>query len=210
MDENLPEYFLKPTFFMDSDNDIIKKFVDENTEESMSLKEKSVALFYSVRDKVFYSPYNIDFTKNGMKASTIITKGLGYCVAKSVALCAVLKCAGIPSRLRLADVKNHLTPENLKEVIGTDMFYYHGYSELFLNGKWIKATPTFNKELCKEFGLKSLEFDGENDCRLHEFDTKGRKHMTYIKDYGYFEELPFDEIKTKSLKLYKGLFTKTD
>lgn len=202
-----PEFYLKPSFFMDSESMIVKDFVLENTEEEMSKKEKSISLFYAVRDEIFYSPYNIDYSHSGMKASSIITKKTGYCVAKAVALAACLKAAQIPARLGLADVKNHLTTKRLMEVMGSDIFYYHGYTELYLNEKWIKVTPTFNKELCDKFRVKPMEFDGENDSLFHEFDKEGRKHMAYLKDYGHYDELPFDEIKRKTLKVYKNLFT---
>lgn len=210
MEEKNPEYYLEPTFFMDSDHFQVKDFAAKNTKENMSLKEKAKALFYAVRDQIYYSPYDIDFTRNGMKASSIIERKKGYCVAKAVALCGALKAVNIPARLGLADVKNHLTTKRLKEIMGTDTFYYHGYTELYLNGRWIKATPTFNRELCEKFKVKPLDFDGENDSLFHEFDESGRKHMSYIKDFGYFDELPFEEILRRSLDVYKNLFTKLD
>lgn len=210
MTEKNPEFYIEPTFFIDSGHSVVKDFVKKNTSEEMDKKEKAVALFYAVRDQIFYSPYDIDFTQKGMKASSIIERKKGYCVAKAVALCGALRAAGIPSRLGLADVKNHLTTKRLREIMGTDTFYYHGYTEIYLDGKWIKATPTFNSELCEKFRVKPLDFDGENDSLFHEFDEQGRKHMSYIKDFGHYDELPFDEILRRSLDVYKNLFTKLD
>ncbi|MGM0417281.1 MAG: transglutaminase-like domain-containing protein [Thermodesulfobacteriota bacterium] len=210
MTEKDLQFYLEPTFFMDSDSEIVKNFAQKHTSEDMTLKQKAVSLFYAVRDEIFYSPYDIDFTRQGMKASSIIERKKGYCVAKAVALCAALKAVGIPARPGLADVKNHLTTKRLKEVMGTDTFYYHGYTELYLNNKWIKVTPTFNKELCDKFRVKPLDFDGENDSLFHEYDEKGRKHMSYLKDFGHFDELPYEEIKRRSLDVYKNLFTKVD
>lgn len=208
MAEKTYEFYLEPSFFIDSEHPVIKDFVKKNLSMEMSEKEKAIALFYTVRDQVFYNPYEIDFTHKGMKASSIIKKGKGYCVAKAVALCAVLRAAKIPSRLGLADVKNHLTTKRLREIMGTDIFYYHGYTEIYLNGNWIKTTPTFNKELCEKFKVKPLDFDGEKDSLFHEFDDKGRKHMSYIKDFGHYDELPFDEILRRSIDVYKNIFTK--
>ena len=202
--------FLKPTFFMNSDNEIVKKFVFSRIKNLRSDKDKAVALFYAVRDEIFYSPYNIDFTKQGMQASSIIERKVGYCVAKAVALAAALKSAGIPSTIGLADVKNHLTTKRLKDVMGTDIFYDHGYTLLYLDGRWLKVTPTFNKELCDKFKVKPIDFNGEEDALFHEFDQQGHKHMSYIKDYGSFDELPFEIIKKRAIDLYSGLFTKTD
>ena len=76
----------------------------------------------------------------------------------------------------------------------TDMFYWHGYTEIFLDGKWVKATPAFNIELCLKFGLLPLDFDGRTDSLYHPFDAAGNRHMEYVNHRGVFVDLPLDEI----------------
>ena len=39
--------------------------------------------------------------------------------------------------------------------MGTDLFVYHGYAELFLDGKWVKATPAFNVEAVPALSRRS-------------------------------------------------------
>lgn len=54
------------------------------------------------------------------------------------------------------------SPARMREQMKTDVFYWHGYASIYLEGKWVKATPAFNIELCEKF-LRLLEFDGRTD-----------------------------------------------
>ena len=65
--------------------------------------------------------------------------------------------------------------------MGTDLFVYHGYTDLCLDGKWVKATPAFNLALCTRFRVKPLEFDGRDDSIFHPFDEDDRRHMEYLR-----------------------------
>lgn len=91
-------------------------------------------------------------------------------------------------------MRNHLATPKLLERMGTDLFVFHGYSELYLDGRWLKAAPTFNRELCERFGVSPQEFDGTADALLHPFDGEGRRHMEYVKDRGSFDDVPFEEM----------------
>jgi hypothetical protein len=94
-----------------------------------------------------------------------------------------------------ADVKNHLTTPRLAETMGSDLFVYHGYTELSIDGKWVKATPAFNLALCTRFRVKPLEFDGTADSIFHAFDEDERRHMEYLRDRGVYADVPVDEIQ---------------
>ena len=141
-----------------------------------------------------------------MKASYVLKKGRGYCVAKAVLLAACARSEKIPARLGFADVKNHLNTKRLKKLMGTDTFFYHGFTELFLNNQWVKATPAFNLELCDNFNVNPLEFDGTKDSVFHPFDKSGNKHMEYVKDHGSFADLPWDEMIVAMGKAYPKYF----
>jgi transglutaminase-like putative cysteine protease len=92
----------------------------------------------------------------------------------------------------------------------TDIFCYHGYTELWLDGGWVKATPAFNIELCERFGVKALEFDGREDALMHEFDTSGRPHMQYLTDHGPRADLPYAEMEAAYRKHYPCLLAAHD
>jgi transglutaminase-like putative cysteine protease len=202
--------YLKSTFFLDWESDTVREFAREAAGKNTAVRRKAINLFYAVRDEIRYDPYNIDLSRGGFRASTIIKKQYGYCVAKAVVLCAAARACGIPSRLGFADVRNHLTTERLKELMKTDVFVFHGYSEIFIEGKWVKATPTFNLSLCKRFGVKALDFDGMHDALLHPFDSKGQKHMEYVKDHGSFADVPHELIVEKFRTHYPMYFEKKE
>ena len=91
-------------------------------------------------------------------------------------------------------MRNHLSTKRLLEFLGTDVFYYHGYTAIWLGGKWVKATPAFNIELCEKFRIKPLEFDGTEDSIYHPFDLEGRRHMEYLRFHGEYDDMPLDQM----------------
>ncbi len=95
--------------------------------------------------------------------------------------------------MEFADVKNHLNTPKLAELMGTDLFIYHGYVQLWLEGQPFKVTPAFNMELCQRFGVKPLVFDGHHDALFHDFDQKGLRHMEYVNDRGIFADPPIEK-----------------
>ncbi len=198
--------YLNPTYFIDSDHPDIQAFANRNCKPDAPDIDKAVQIYYAVRDGLRYNPYSIEPVKNTMVASHILKRGYGYCVAKAVVLTACLRSQKIPARLGFADVKNHLNSKRLKELMGTNVFVYHGFTEVYLNEKWVKATPAFNVELCNNFNVKPLEFDGLKDSIFHPFDTSGSKHMEYITDHGSFADLPWDLILGEMIKSYPKYF----
>jgi transglutaminase-like putative cysteine protease len=106
----------------------------------------------------------------------------------------VCRAAGIPARLGYADVRNHLSTERLRQTMQTDVFIWHGYADLWLDGRWVKATPAFNIELCTKFGLLPLDFDGRSDSIYHPFDKAGNRHMEYVQQRGTFDDMPLGQI----------------
>ena len=106
----------------------------------------------------------------------------------------MLRVHGIPARLGFADVRNHLTSPRLRATMGTDVFAFHGYTDVHLDGRWVKATPAFNLTLCQRAGTEPLEFDGRNDSILQPYDLAGRRHMEYLLDRGTHADVPRDEM----------------
>ncbi len=194
------QIYLHPTRFIDSDSPAVIGFAQSRTSEAKTEIDKAVKLYYSVRDEIRYDPYHIDFDPKVLKASAVLARTSGFCIEKAILLAAGARALGIPSRLGFADVRNHLTTERLRQLMQSDVFVFHGYTELFLEDKWIKATPAFNLSLCERFGVKPLEFDGRQDSILHPFDIQGNRHMEYICDRGRFADLPYEymvsELKT--------------
>lgn len=200
--------FLASTDAIDSDHPTVVAFA-QNHATGATTREQAVSLYRAVRDQLRYDPYRIDLSAHGMKASTALQQGSGWCVPKAVVLAAVARAAGIPARLGFADVRNHLSTQRLRDTMKTDVFAWHGYTELWLDGAWRKATPAFNVELCDKFGLLPLEFDGVHDSLYHPFDRAGQRHMEYVAERGSFDDLPLAQIAATFADIYPGLLADT-
>lgn len=197
--------YLEPTWFVDSTNPQVVAFAREAVGDAGDNTEQAVRLFYAVRDQIRYSAYGIDLAPESFRASRVLEIRRGWCVTKSCLYAAVLRATGIPCRLGFADVKNHLATAKLRAAMGTDIFCYHGYNEVWLEGRWVKATVAFNKSLCEKARLKPLEFDGRTDSLYHPFDLEGRRHMEYLHDYGTFADVPRDAILAKFAEVYPSM-----
>lgn len=200
--------YLAPSLYMDFNSPEVAAFVAKHAEGKTD-KEKAISLYYAVRDGFWYDPYHVNMSHIALKASSMIERGSGYCVEKANFLATVARACNIPARLGFAIVRNHIGTEKLQQILKSDLFVFHGYTELYINGQWVKATPAFNKELCERFSVTPLEFDGEHDSVFQEFDAQGNKHMEYLHDYGIFAEVPrelmVNELKKHYPHLFKGL-----
>ncbi len=196
---------LAPTFFIDSDSSAVESFVRANRGESSELNDQAVALYYAVRDGFRYDPYSVSNDAEAYKASFVLAQGRGWCVTKAILFAACCRAIGVPARLGFADVRNHLSTENMRKMMQTDVFYWHGYTSVFLSGKWVKATPAFNIELCEKFRLKPLEFDGREDSIYHAFDQDGHEHMEYLHERGVFDDLPLQQMLQDFDRYYPGM-----
>lgn len=168
-------------------------------------KERAIQLYYLVRDNFRYNPYTFVDGIPSLSASYTVEKGEAFCVPKSALMVAASRGLGIPSRLGLANVRNHISSPKLLELLRSDLFVMHGYAELFLDGKWVKCTPVFNMELCKKFGVTPLDFDGENDSIFHPYTEAGHKHMEYVTDHGTFDGVPVEFIMRGVAEAYPHL-----
>ncbi|MEY4284540.1 MAG: hypothetical protein RL111_1215 [Pseudomonadota bacterium] len=196
---------LMATPCMDADHPAVKAKAAELIEGLTSVREQAVALYGHVRDAYRYDPYQIDLSVAGMRASTVMDKGRGWCIPKAALLAALCRSVGIPARVGLADVKNHMATPRLIASMGTDVFYRHGYTAIWIDGQWLKATPAFNIELCHKMRIHALDFDGRTDSIYHPYDLDGQRHMEYLAQYGEFDELPLADIRAVFQAHYPGL-----
>jgi transglutaminase-like putative cysteine protease len=189
------EEFLSPGRYIDSDSPEIIAFAGAATAGLADIRARVIALYRAVRDGIIYDPY-VDLTgPANYRASHVLAIGRGFCVGKAALLAAAARVIGVPSRVGFADVRNHLTSARIRERIKTDVFIWHSYTDLYLDGRWAKATPAFDKPLCERLGLKTLEFDGSEDSLFQPFDHSGRRHMEYLRDRGTFADVPVERIQ---------------
>ena len=186
--------YLESTYYLDFNHPKIQKLIS-GIEESSSKREKIEQIYLKVRDGWRYSPFVIGLTKTHYKASTIHDKKEAHCIDKAILLTAGLRALGIPARLHLAKVSNHIATERLEKQLGTNELAPHGLVDVFNNNTWYKCSPAFNKELCDKYNVDVLNFDGSKDSVLQEYNKDDKRFMEYLEDYGYFDDVPLDKIK---------------
>ena len=197
--------FLASGRYVDSAHPAVIEFAGKNS-IGKTKRERAVSLYYAVRDQIRYNPF-LDFSTDAVfRASECLATGQGFCIGKAALLAACARAEAIPARVGFADVKNHLTTPALRARMGTDLFIYHGFTELLLEGKWVKATPAFNLALCRRFRVKPLEFDGREDSIFHPFDEQDRRHMEYVRDHGSHADVPVAQIMQAFREAYPVLY----
>lgn len=186
---------LAPSESLDFEHPAVGAFIESAGAHRGAEVERAVALFYATRDRIRYDPYRISANRIAYRASSVALAGHGWCVPKASLLAACARAVGIPAAIGLADVANHLNTEKLRlRMGGTDIFYDHGYVALHLEGRWVKAVPAFNIELCNRFGVSPTEFDGYGDALYQEYNARGELHMQYLADHGCWSDLPLDRV----------------
>ncbi|NKI32302.1 transglutaminase-like domain-containing protein [Croceivirga thetidis] len=198
--------YLKKTICLDFDSKEVQALIAEFKTNDIDEIEKAKGIYLKIRDEWRYNPYSISFDAEKYKASTIAQRDEGHCVDKAILLAACLRGLNIPSRLRFAKVTNHIAVEKLTERFGTNVLTPHGMVEVYLNQKWLKATPAFNKELCEMCNVKPLEFDGENDSMFQEYNGDGQQFMEYLEDYGHFDDVPLTFMRDNMMEHYPEVF----
>jgi transglutaminase-like putative cysteine protease len=194
--------YLMPTSIIDSDHRRVRDFATETIDGSKDPVEMAVKLYLAVRDTILYDPYSPFYLPEHFRASYVLKRRRSFCVPKASLLCALGRSAGIPSRVGLADVRNHLATKQLIYFLGSNLFVYHGFVEFYLEGKWVKATPAFNSSLCIRHKVLPLEFNGREDSLFQAYNMDNQKFMEYVKFYGIFADVPVDDIVAGWKKAY--------
>jgi transglutaminase-like putative cysteine protease len=199
MDAELERY-LRPTETIESEAASVVELSREL--DRGDPRKTAVALFDWVRDNIRYDPYCAVDLPPRYRATSILEQGRGYCVQKAVLLAALGRAAGIPTRLGFADVRNHKVPEAMRELMGTDLFVFHGYVEFYLGGAWVKATPAFDARTSQKVGVLPVTLDGSNDAMFHPVDPEGHPFIEYVRDRGSFDDLPLEELRRTFVETY--------
>mgnify|MGYP000971935881 CR=1 FL=1 len=199
-----PEDCLGASNIVDRDHPSVLAYAAEHGQGSDDFS-RAIALYYAIRDGIRYDAYDIQISEHGLSASRALQIGRGWCVSKAVLLAACCRVLGIPAALGYADVQNHLSTERMRQSMGTNVFYWHGYTAIWLGGQWRKATPAFNRELCEKFRIQTLEFDGTDDSIYHPFDLDGRQHMEYLAYRGEYADVPLAQMRADFAKYYPSM-----
>ena len=196
--------FLQETSFLNYSHANFSTFLVGFT-SAESPKLTAIALYEKVRDAFLYDPYHLHLTENALQGSQILTKKRAWCVEKAIVLCASARRLGIPARLGYAVVVNHIGVERLLQYLRRPEIVFHGYVELYLENRWVKCTPSFDRNICRMTGVPPLVWDGERDSLFQAYAGESQ-FMEYVHDYGSFEDVPLTLMKLEMQKYYPHLF----
>ena len=190
----MPKY-LNCTYTIDCEEESIKEKAQILTTNKETTVDRARALFYFVRDEIKYNPYVPLYTLEDNKGSITLERGEGYCVQKAILLAALARASGIPTKLGFADIRNYILPKKIADAMrGENLFIYHGYVAFYLDRKWVKATPAFDLKMCKKNLIIPVDFDGRSDAQFHRNNREGKLHIEYVRDHGYFNDLPWEKL----------------
>lgn len=198
--------YLCSTSILESSHKSIQDFI-KTIDLSLSNKKKAIMVYNKVRDYFIYDPYHLDLRPNSLKSSHILTKKRAWCVEKSIVMATALRALGIPSRLGYGIVINHIGVDKLTTILRRKEIVFHGYVSVYLNEKWIKATPAFDPGVCRISGVAALEWDGETDALLQAYQGD-KEFMEYTHFYGEFDDVPVELMNAEMKKYYPHLFEK--
>ena len=187
----MEDQYLAETFYFNHSHFRIQELIN-GLDSTLHQKEKAIQLYLKVRDGWRYNAYSFHTPKSSFQSSDIARRTTGHCLDKAILLIACFRGAGLPARLHLAKVRNHIAAEKIIEIFDTDELTPHGFVEVFLNEQWVSCTPAFNRSLCEKLNVDVLEFDGESNSIFQEYSRDGGQFMEYLEDYGIFSDFPYD------------------
>jgi transglutaminase-like putative cysteine protease len=200
----------EPTEFLDHSSPAVQEFLARTlTDRDRPATELAVELYYAVRDGIQYEIYGSEFSRAALRASAVLERGRGLCIHKSIVYAACTRALGIPSRLAFADVRNHVASPRLKRFLGGDVVHYHCFTRLYLQERWVSATPVFSAPLCRLYRIAPLDFDGASDAVLQPYDEHGRSHMEFVREHGVFDDLPYERVVAGLRSAHPRLFEGT-
>ena len=197
------EDFLKETEYCDFSHPKIKFVAEKITANLTSDKEKAVAIFYWVRDEIYY---RVGFWNQ--KASKTLEEEKGTCTNSANLFIALCRSVGIPAGYYVLKVNGQqyfgpIVPKLIKKTISKESVHIH--AGVFLNNKWIKCDPSDDYEISQKTShlnpqSKLIDWDGEKNAVLN------LEHEHIIKEEGPLTDI--DRIISKKPKTAKGIIIK--
>lgn len=196
--------FLQETKYLNYSDPKFDAFIS-GIDTKLSLEDQAVQLYYLVRDSFLYDPYHLDLRPEALVASHILSKTRAWCVEKAIILAACARKFGIPSKLGYAIVINHIGSDKLESYLHKKEIVFHGYVSLFINDKWVKCTPAFDKKVCRINKVAPLDWDGKTDS-MFQASVGNKQFMEYVHFYGEFPDVPVALMNSEMKKYYPHLF----
>lgn len=209
------EIYLKPTKLCNPNHPRIIKKAKELSCNAKTPKEAAVNIFYFVRDSIKWYP----FPQKLLTAEEVLNCEYGTCYNKATLQIALLRCLNIPARYKHQKIRFELYLKAVPTGKITDFFLSFfptqvitTFTEVYLNGRWISASTTFDKQYSPE---RAKDWNGEinvsafkSDEILEEIGTTAEIYKPDVEEaWKRASKIPkeiitvFEEI----LKLYSDL-----
>ena len=161
------EMYLKSGKYVDSDSPVVIEKAKEITQGCSNDKEKAIKIHRYIRDLPFDIGGGFKMLLAGRyRASDFLKEGRGFCMHKAAAFVALCRASNIPARISFEIVESHdkpFHPEKIRKMYGKRPQPWHSSGEVYLNGRWIKADCTVDRDQGEKHGKKVLDFDGIHD-----------------------------------------------
>lgn len=199
-----PEECLGPTPCMDSDHPSVRAVLERLGIRGLSQVERAARLFEFVRDEVRYE-FMAKLTPEEYRASYVLEAGRGFCVQKSVLLCALARAAAVPCALVLSDLVDHSLSARIVRALGTNVMHHHGLNAFHLGGRWVLADASLSPDVVSRKGYRQQRFDGTADALLPATTIAGAAHAEYVRFHGAYADLPFDQMLSAFAAAYQSV-----
>mgnify|MGYP005619845855 CR=1 FL=1 len=197
--------YLKATRLINADDDAIVAKKRELTRGIDDPNEKARRIFYFVRDQIRYV-FRTGASERAYRASMILNQGRGFCTQKAILFCSLARSCGIPAGIYFFDIADHTLPQNVRQLLGSNILFWHGVTALSLNGNWFRFDATLDRKLVEKNKLISVEFDPNRDCLMSSITQNGTPHIEYIRDHGMVADVSFQQISDRFQQSYPHLF----
>ena len=183
----------------DFDHPIVKKKAAELVFGKQTVVDKLESIFSFVRDEIrFGFPPKWD----EVKASQVISYGLGYCNTKATLFHALSQACDIPTRIHFGLIDIRI----MRGILPSFAFPFmpkaggHSWIEVQLEGQWKPIDSYINDKTFYERALKRLSatgkiigysvsfIEGRSSCEFN-FGEKGFVHMgAVVEDHGVWDD----------------------
>jgi hypothetical protein len=199
------------TRLSDFDQAVIQNKAAELTFGKHTPLEKIESIFHFVRDGIRFG-----FTPkwDEVKASEVMSSGLGYCNTKATLFLALCQASGIPARVHFGLIDIRI----MRGILPSFAFPFmpkvggHSWIDVHLEGRWKHIDSYINDQVFYDRARKRLEasghpfgysvsfIEGKSSCEFN-FGEKGFVHMgAVVEDHGVWEDSAYYFASDKYLR----------
>lgn len=195
-----PTTFLGATDVIDSDSAVIRSLAHELACDAVDEPGSVKAIFDWVRDEIRYDMGPMLSDRRDWTASVTVRRGYGFCQQKAVLLAALLRARGTPAGIAVELLLDHKIPPHFAAHMGGQEIPLHGYTTVFVDGRWQRIDSTLDRMLCQRNGYRLVEYAAGADQLLPSTDLAGEPHFDHLGELGQWADVP-DQVVSATLEL---------